>query len=84
VPDGPTIAIAPGDVLLLLTDGIEEAMSPDRQDYGQQRVLSVVREHRTKSAREIMDALFRSANDFMRGEPQGDDITAVVVKRMDV
>lgn len=82
VPDGPTIAIAPGDVLLLLTDGIEEAMSPDRQDYGQQRVLSVVRDHRTKSAIEIMEALFCSAKDFMRGDPQADDITAVVVKRM--
>jgi len=48
------IQLASGDLLLLLTDGIEESVSPDNTLFGMERTLDVVRAHRGKTAREIV------------------------------
>jgi phosphoserine phosphatase RsbU/P len=69
-----------GDLLLLLTDGVVEAQSAEGKWFGSERVLEVVRAERAKSARQIVEALFRSVLDFRGGEPQADDITAVVLR----
>lgn len=80
VPSAPAIILAPGDIIVLPTDGIEEAERPDGVLFGRERALHVVRANREKSAAEIVQALFRAARDFAEGEPQNDDISAVVVK----
>src|SRR5262249_17964151 len=53
----PELSLAPGSLILLLTDGIEETAAPDGTLFGLERILSVVRENRAKPAREIVDAL---------------------------
>jgi serine phosphatase RsbU (regulator of sigma subunit) len=40
----------------------------------------VVREHRRRSAREIVDAIFDAVSEFRGNQPQNDDMTAVAVK----
>lgn len=77
---GPVAKLASGDVVLLPTDGIDEAHGPDRVLLGVNRMLDIVRANRAKSAREIIDVLYQSARAFTQGGPQLDDITAVVVK----
>ncbi len=72
----------PGDILVLLTDGIEEAESPEHRMFGLRRALDIVRECREMSAAQIVEVLFCEARDFTQGEPQRDDITAVVVKML--
>ena len=69
-----------GDILLVLTDGIEEAMAPDETFFGIERTLGVVRQQRDKSAREIADALYRAAREFCGTGAQLDDVTAIVIK----
>jgi phosphoserine phosphatase RsbU/P len=69
-----------GDILLVLTDGIEEAMAPDESFFGIERTLAVVRQQREKSAREIADALYRAAREFCGTGSQLDDVTAIVIK----
>lgn len=76
----PAIVLNAGGILLIPTDGIEEATSPGGTMFGQQRVHEVVRKNRGKSAAQIVDALFRAAREFSERELQIDDITAVVVK----
>ena len=78
----PAIAtgLSPGDILLLLTDGIEEAMSPDETIFGTERILEIARANRGKSAREIVDALYAAVRQFAQNTPQLDDVTAVVIK----
>jgi len=66
--------------VLLLTDGIEEAESPENDLFGTERILSVVRAHAQRTAGEIMDAIFGAVKDFSQGSPQADDLTAVVIK----
>jgi serine phosphatase RsbU (regulator of sigma subunit) len=79
-PAAPAIPLAPGDLVLLITDGVLEAMSPDRGLFGQERALAIVRAHRQHHAQDIANALCRAARAFYEGEPQRDDMTAVVIK----
>ena len=69
-----------GDMLLILTDGIEEAMSPDNAIHGIERAMEVVRENRSRPAREIVEALYQSVRQFSKNSPQMDDVTAIVTK----
>jgi sigma-B regulation protein RsbU (phosphoserine phosphatase) len=76
----PPMALTQGDIVLLLTDGLEETQSPEDGLFGVQRILEAVRAHSAKSARGILEALYEAARQFSQNEPQQDDLTAVVVK----
>ncbi len=76
----PPVQLAPGELVLLLTDGIEEAMSPGNEFFGMERTLAVVQAHRDQPARQIVDAIYRAVRDFSEGTPQQDDVTAIVIK----
>jgi PAS domain S-box-containing protein len=69
-----------GELLLLLTDGVLEASSPDGIPFGVDRALGVVRDHRDGTAREIVEVLYREVLAFARRSLPRDDVTAVVVK----
>ena len=71
---------AAGDIVLLLTDGIEEAMSPNDDFFGIERTLEVVRKNADKSSAKIVEALYQAVRAFSEDRPQLDDVTAVVVK----
>ncbi len=75
--------MVPGDVALLYTDGLDEAMSPDRVLFGAQKVMDVLRENASKSSRAIVDALYDSIQRHACGTDQYDDTTIVVIKRTD-
>jgi serine phosphatase RsbU (regulator of sigma subunit) len=79
-PTAPAIQLEPGDIVLLLTDGVLEARSPGGEWFGGERALRLVQAQRTRSAREIVEALYHEVRCFTHERPQDDDITAVVVK----
>jgi len=74
------IILSPGDLVLLLTDGIEEASAPDESLFGLERILDTVRANRARPAQEIVQSLYEAARAFADNAPQLDDITAIVVK----
>jgi sigma-B regulation protein RsbU (phosphoserine phosphatase) len=76
----PELSLHPGDLLLMVTDGIEETESPDGRELGHARVLEVAQANRHRPASEIVTALFSAAGAFSAGRAQQDDITAVVAK----
>jgi serine phosphatase RsbU (regulator of sigma subunit) len=85
MPDGDfpvsaPVVLEPGEVVLLLTDGIMEAHAADQTLFGIERTLEIVRSNRDKTAREIVDTLYRAVSDFCRDRVQLDDMTAVVIK----
>jgi GAF domain-containing protein len=82
-PAGPTTSLGPGEVALLCTDGLVEALSPDRALFGVERTLGIVRAHQGEAPDAILDALFRAVGDFSV-QPLQDDITAVIIKAEDV
>ncbi|WP_051321494.1 SpoIIE family protein phosphatase [Chrysiogenes arsenatis] len=70
----------PGDILLLYTDGLVEAMNRDREQFGYDRVEAILREDASKGAQEIMDKMVSEVKRFADGVPFDDDMTMVVVK----
>ncbi len=72
--------LAAGQLLVLLTDGFEEAVSSDEQTFGSDRVLAFFREHRGLPAEEIVSKLYETLRDFTGTAPQLDDLTAIVIK----
>jgi PAS domain S-box-containing protein len=74
------VPLVPGDVLLLLTDGIEETTAPDKTLYEARRALEFLRQNRSRPAAEIVRGLYDSVREFAQGHPLTDDITALVVK----
>jgi PAS domain S-box-containing protein len=74
------IGLAAGDLVLLVTDGIEESMSPEDEMFGLERALDVVRAQRDRPAHEIVTALYRAVREFSKNTPQIDDVTAIVIK----
>lgn len=77
---GGEVVLNSGDIVLVLTDGIEETMAPDESFFGIERTLSVVRQNRDKPAREVLDALYRAVREFSGHTAQMDDVTAIVIK----
>jgi sigma-B regulation protein RsbU (phosphoserine phosphatase) len=77
---GCPVALDPGDIILLFTDGVLEAMSPDGDMFGTERMLGVIRENRHKTAEEMAQTLFAAVCLFAGGETRQDDVTVVVIK----
>ncbi len=75
-----TLTLHPGHLLLLLTDGVTETAAPSGEEFGRDRAIEVIREHRAQPAAAIIQALYTAVRDFSQNQPQGDDITLVIVK----
>jgi serine phosphatase RsbU (regulator of sigma subunit) len=80
IPSAAPRTLVPGQVVLLVTDGVEEAHSPDGTCFGIQRVLDNVRANRDRRAGEMVERLYREVRSFAQESPQEDDITVVVIK----
>jgi phosphoserine phosphatase RsbU/P len=76
----PSITFSPGQLLVLLTDGITESVSPDGNEWGAQGALNYVASHTRQPASQLVEGLYREALRFARNETQKDDITSVIVK----
>jgi phosphoserine phosphatase len=73
--------LAPGDILVLLTDGIYEYEDASGAQFGVQRVEQVLRAHHRESAAALAGHLLQAVQAFAHGAPQDDDVTMVLVKR---
>jgi hypothetical protein len=80
VAGGGERTLQPGQVVLLISDGILESASPDNEMFGLARAVDLVRRHRAHSAQEIAELLCRAAQSHAHPGPQTDDMTVVVIK----
>ena len=74
--------LAPGDMLVLLTDGFYEWDRPDGEQFGTERIADLIREHHHLPAAEFIRVVYRTVVEFSAGTRQGDDLTAVIVRRV--
>jgi sigma-B regulation protein RsbU (phosphoserine phosphatase) len=72
--------LARDDVFVFCTDGVFEANDALGREFGAERLLQVVNETRTRTAREIVDAIFAAVQEFRGETPPNDDMTAVALK----
>jgi sigma-B regulation protein RsbU (phosphoserine phosphatase) len=70
----------PGEIVVLLSDGVTEALDPNGNAFGLDRAIGVVHADRNISAAGIVDRLLVAVDAFVGDAPQADDITAVVMK----
>lgn len=75
------VTLAQGDLLVLYTDGVVDAIDESEEEFGQDRLESVLFRHRGQSAQEVVDAVLAAVRDYARNAPILDDITLWVLKR---
>jgi anti-anti-sigma factor len=68
------------DMLVIYTDGVTEAMNERREQYGEERLISMVKEYAFLPPTEFIDKLDGDIKKFTGDYPQSDDITVVAVK----
>jgi len=73
--------LQPGDVLVIYSDGVTEAVSPTGEEFGATRLYEVVSRNIEASASGIRDRIESSLTKFAQGTSAADDITLVIVKR---
>lgn len=76
-----SVNIAPGDVLILYTDGIPDAQNNLSQFFTERRLVEVAQENLNNSAQEIQKSILTTLQAFVGDAPQYDDITLLVVRR---
>jgi sigma-B regulation protein RsbU (phosphoserine phosphatase) len=74
------VTLAAGDILVAYTDGISEAMNAADEEWGEERLIDAVRSDGAASAGALIDQLMTSADRFVAGAPQHDDMTLLVVR----
>lgn len=72
--------IEPGDTWLLYTDGVTEAMKPDRELFGTTRLVDFIRSG-PLDATDLINGVVSSVNDYVDGHSQTDDICIVGFRR---
>ena len=73
-------ALAPGDLLLIFTDGIVEAENGQAVEYGEERLLPLMQGLDNATANEALKRLMRAVDTFVGATRQQDDITCLVVR----
>jgi len=78
--DEVTLPLEKGDVFVFCSDGVSEAMNSRSEEFTSARLIDVVRRHRDRSAREIVQAVLQAVDDHRAGFPPNDDTTVVVLR----
>lgn len=74
-----TLHFAPGDRLLLYTDGVTEATTPEQELYGESRLQAFMNDHAKMETAPVLQALRKDLDAFAGTAPQFDDITLLLL-----
>jgi hypothetical protein len=75
-----TVQLDPGDVLVIFSDGITEALSADQEEFGDDRLLSCVQAHRELEPSALLEHVLDGVRQFTAGAVQSDDLTGLVLR----
>ena len=76
-----SLQLEPGDTLVIFTDGVTEAINPEKKEFGTRQLMTTLRGMAGKSSQQIIEVVRGAIKDFADGAEQSDDITMLVVKR---
>jgi sigma-B regulation protein RsbU (phosphoserine phosphatase) len=74
--------LAPGDLLLIYTDGITEAVNPEDEEFGLERLTTATEQGAADPLADLRSAIELELQDFVRGVPYADDRTLVLLRRV--
>jgi serine phosphatase RsbU (regulator of sigma subunit) len=75
-----TLPLGPGDLFVLYTDGITEAMNGQDDCFGEQRLGEIVQDHAAMGCEELRERIIREVTSFVGPLPQQDDMTMLLFK----
>ena len=76
-----SIILAPGDTIVLYTDGVTEAMNAEGEEFGLDRLRDLFTNASPRSPQETNEAIFEAVSAFAGDTPQSDDITCLACRR---
>ena len=74
------VKLAVGDVLLLFSDGVSEAMNAVDEEFGETRLQELLIRNADESAQELVERTLKAIHDFTGQTPWHDDLTLMVLK----
>jgi phosphoserine phosphatase RsbU/P len=78
--ESASVALAPGDWLIIFTDGLVEAENANQDEYGETRLLSAISAGAAGTPAEMLNRLMAELDLFVGNTPQHDDVTCLLVK----
>ena len=76
-----TLQLDKGDMLIMFTDGVNEAMNTQLEEYGDERLINILKQSANKDCQETIKAVKADLSAFTTGAEQSDDITMLAIKR---
>jgi sigma-B regulation protein RsbU (phosphoserine phosphatase) len=71
----------PGDVLVLYSDGVTEAMNDEDEEFGEDRLTAFLTENRAMDPERLVESLIHAVHEFSAEGKPGDDVTVAVIRR---
>jgi sigma-B regulation protein RsbU (phosphoserine phosphatase) len=78
--ESASVALAPGDWLIIFTDGLVEAVNANDEEFDEPRLLSTLEAGLSTTPRELLERLMANLDLFVGSTPQHDDVTCLLVK----
>jgi serine phosphatase RsbU (regulator of sigma subunit)/pSer/pThr/pTyr-binding forkhead associated (FHA) protein len=75
-----TLALESGDLLVMFSDGVTEALDAAGEEFGEERLLACIEANRQCQPAELLARLLASVRTFVAGAAQHDDVTALVLR----
>jgi sigma-B regulation protein RsbU (phosphoserine phosphatase) len=76
-----TISVEPGDLVVMCSDGIAEAMNAHEEQFGEERLSAILAQPGHPSPQDVIRRTLEAAKEFTGSTPQSDDMTIVVIRR---
>ena len=77
-----TVQLAPGETILLYTDGVPDARDASGERFGMERFCRVFSDEPPEDVAEATEAVFRAVREFAQDTPQFDDLTCLALRRL--
>jgi serine phosphatase RsbU (regulator of sigma subunit) len=77
---GEEIDLPRGNMMLLYTDGLNEAENRQQEQYGEDRIIQLMTSHASQATRDMIEALMADADQFRTGAEQNDDLTMLAFR----
>ena len=74
-----TVTLAPGEYIVIFSDGVSEAMDAEEEEYGDDRFIADLGKMAASDVEPRLQYVFESVKAFTAGAAQNDDVTAMVV-----
>jgi len=81
IGEATKIIMKPGDLLILFSDGITEAMNNQNKEFSEEKLMAVVRNNKDTSPDLFIDEIVAAVKEHSGATPQWDDMTLMIIKR---